>query len=314
MAGANSKSEQCKPAVGTARRLRDILRQQAIMVPGVLDAVTGRLAERLGYAAVYLSGAAFSASLGLPDVGLVTLTELVERTRQLCLAVNLPVLVDADTGFGEAVHVERSVRLLEQAGAAGLHLEDQELPKRCGHLSGKCLVPVEVMVQKLRAAQSARQNPDFLLLARTDARSVEGLDAAIRRAQAYLQAGADGIFPEALESAEEFAAFARAVPGLLVANMTEFGKSPLLDFATLAELGYRIVLYPVTLMRLAWKAAEEGLRVLRQHGHQRQLLPRMLTRQELYDLLDYHEYEERDRQYFTAGSTAAITPTQETSG
>jgi methylisocitrate lyase len=300
-------------AKNATRKLRETLKHQAIQVPGVWDAVSARLAERLGFAAVYLSGAAFSASLGLPDVGLVTLTELAEKTRQLCLAVNLPVLVDADTGFGEAVNVERTVRLLEQAGAAGLHLEDQELPKRCGHLSGKRLVSVAVMVQKIRAAVAARRNGDFLILARTDARGVEGLESAIQRARAYLQAGADGIFPEALESLEEFATFARAVPALLVANMTEFGKSPLLDFATLVRLGYRIVLYPVTLARLAWKAAEEGLRYLQQHGQQRELVPKMLTRQELYDLLGYHDYEERDRQYFTASSTATITPTQEPS-
>jgi len=290
------------------KRLRDILQQQAIQVPGVWDAVSGKLAQRLGFTALYLSGATVSASLGLPDVGLVTLTELAERTRQLCLAVDLPVLVDADTGFGETVNVERTVRLLEQAGAAGLHLEDQELPKRCGHLSGKRLVPVAGMVQKIRAAVAARRNRDFLILARTDARGVEGLESAIQRAQAYLQAGADGIFPEALESLEEFATFARAVPTLLVANMTEFGKSPLLDFSTLAALGYRIVLYPVTLARLAWKATEEGLRYLQQHGQQRELVPKMLTRQELYDLLGYHDYEERDRQYFTAGSAVSPTP------
>jgi methylisocitrate lyase len=263
-----------------------------------LDVVQARLAEQLGFSALYLSGAALSASLGLPDVGLLTLTELVERARLLCAASTLPLLVDADTGFGEAIHVERTVRLLETAGAAGLHLEDQELPKRCGHLSGKRLVPVEVMVQKIRAARASRTTEDFLIFARTDARGVEGFEAAVRRAQAYRDAGADGIFPEALESAEEFAAFARAVPGILMANMTEFGRSPLLDFRTLADLGYRIVLYPVTLQRLAWKAAQEGLRALREQGHQRTLTSRMLTRQELYDLLGYRDYEERDRRYF----------------
>ncbi|GBD35589.1 2-methylisocitrate lyase [bacterium HR36] len=283
-------------------KLRRLIQTGAIQVPGVLDAVQARLAERLGYAAIYLSGAALSASLGLPDVGLITLTELTERVRGLCGVTDLPLLVDADTGFGEPINVERTVRLVESAGAAGLHLEDQELPKRCGHLSGKRLVPTALMVQKIRAAVAARRNPDFLILARTDARSVEGLEAAVARAQAYLAAGADGIFPEALESAEEFAAFARAVPTILVANMTEFGRSPLLDFSRLAELGYRIILYPVTLQRLAWKATEEGLRVLREQGHQRFLVAHMLTRQELYDLLGYRDYEERDRRYFAASS------------
>lgn len=290
------------------RKLRQLLQSRTIAVPGVLDAVQARLAERLGFAAVYVSGAALSASLGLPDVGLVTLTELVERTRQLCMATQLPVLVDADTGFGEAVNVERTVRLLEATGAAGLHLEDQELPKRCGHLTGKRLVSVETMVQKIRAAVLARQDTDFLILARTDARSVEGFEAAVARAQAYLDAGADGIFPEALETAEEFEAFARTVPTLLLANMTEFGRSPLLDFRTLADLGYRIVLYPVSLQRLAWKVAEEGLQTLLEQGHFRSLLGRMLTRQELYDLLGYRDYEERDKHYF-ASTSISFPPT-----
>ncbi|MCS7168679.1 MAG: methylisocitrate lyase [Gemmatales bacterium] len=283
-----------------ASRLRQVLETTAIQLPGVLDAIQARLAERLGFSALYLSGAAFSASLGLPDVGLITLTELAERARQLTQATNLPILVDADTGFGEAVNVERTVRLLEAAGVAGMHIEDQQLPKRCGHLSGKSLVSIEIMVQKIRAAVAARKNRQFLIIARTDARSVEGFDAAVRRAKAYLEAGADGIFPEALESAQEFADFARAVPTILVANMTEFGRSPLLDFTTLATLGYRVILYPVTLLRLAWKAIALGLRELQTQGHQRHLLPHMLTRQELYDLLGYRDYEERDRYYFTA--------------
>ncbi|MCS7014902.1 MAG: methylisocitrate lyase [Gemmatales bacterium] len=284
----------------TRARLRQVLERSAIQMPGVLDAIQARLAERLGFSGLYLSGAGLSASLGLPDVGLITLTELVERARLICQTSTLPLLVDADTGFGEAVNVERTVRLLEATGVAGMHMEDQELPKRCGHLSGKRLVATEVMVQKIRAAVAAREDRHFLLIARTDARAVEGFESAIRRAQAYLAAGADGIFPEALESAEEMARFAQAVPSLLVANMTEFGRSPLLDFSTLAGMGYRIVLYPVTLARLAWKAVEAGLRELKVHGHQRGLLPHMLTRQELYDLLGYRDYEERDRYYFAA--------------
>jgi methylisocitrate lyase len=256
------------------------------------------MAERLGYRAAYLSGAALSAAAGLPDVGLLTLTEFVDQARTITLVTALPLIADADTGFGEALNVERAVRLFEAAGVAGIHLEDQQLPKRCGHLSGKQLVEPGEMAAKLRAAAAARRNPDFLLIARTDARGVTGFDDAVRRARLYLEAGADAIFPEALESADEFGRFARAVPAPLLANMTEFGKSPNLDFATLAGLGYRMVLYPVTALRAALRAAQDTLAELLQKGHQRDRLPQMLTRAELYDLLGYAGYEARDRAYF----------------
>src|SRR5438270_6725604 len=192
--------------------------------------------------------------MALPDIGLVTLSEVVEQARQIAAATSLPLLCDADTGFGEALNVERTVRLFEAAGAAGIHLEDQQLPKRCGHLSGKQLVEPQVMAAKLRAAVSARQDPHFVIMARTDARGVNGFEDALRRASLYLEAGADAIFPEALESADEFAAFAREVKAPLLANMTEFGKSPNLDFAVLAGMGYRMVLYPVTSLRAALRA------------------------------------------------------------
>jgi methylisocitrate lyase len=207
-------------------------------------------------------------------------------------------LCDADTGFGEALNVERTVRLLEGAGAAGLHLEDQQLPKRCGHLSGKQLVEPEVMAAKVRAAVAARRDPDFVVMARTDARGVYGFDEAVRRARLYVAAGADAIFPEALESADEFRAFAAAVQAPLLANMTEFGRSPSLDFRVLAEMGYRMVLYPVTTLRAALRAAQAALADLLGKGHQRDRVPDMLTRRELYDLLDYEGYEARDRSYF----------------
>ncbi len=258
-----------------------------------------RLAERQGFQAVYLSGAALSAAAALPDVGLLTLTEFVDAARFITQATPLPLVCDADTGFGEALNVERTVRLFESAGVAGIHLEDQQLPKRCGHLSGKVLVEAEVMAAKVRAAVAARRDPDFVIIARTDARGVTNFDDAVRRARLYLDAGADAIFPEALETAEEFAAFARAVEAPLLANMTEFGRSPNLDFAALAALGYRLVIYPVTALRAALKAAQEALAAIQQHGHQRDYLSRMLTRQELYELLNYAGYEERDRQYFS---------------
>lgn len=281
------------------RRLRKAWSESALAVPGVFNALVARMAERLGYRAIYLSGAALSAGFGVPDVGLLTLTEFVDHARILTQATSLPLLCDADTGFGEALNVERTVHLFESAGVAGIHLEDQQLPKRCGHLSGKSLVEPEAMAAKIRAAVAARQDPDFVIIARTDARGVSGFDDAVRRAKVYLDAGADVIFPEALESEAEFAAFAKAVPATLLANNTEFGKSPNLDFATFAKLGYRLVLYPVTAFRVAMKAAQELLAALQKQGHQRDALPRMLTRAELYDLLNYSDYEERDRKYFS---------------
>jgi methylisocitrate lyase len=286
------------------RRLRDAWSAGTILIPGVFNALVGRMAERLGFPAVYLSGAALSASLGLPDVGLVTLTEFVDHTRSITQATSLPLLCDADTGFGEALNVERTVRLFEAAGAAGIHLEDQQLPKRCGHLSGKHLVEPEVMAAKVRAAVAARTDPAFVIMARTDARGVTGFDDAVRRARLYLEAGADAIFPEALESADEFAAFASALgaglptPPPLLANQTEFGRSPNLGLDTLAAMGYRMVLYPLTALRSALRAAQETLKDLREHGHQRQRLSQMLSRAQLYELLNYSGYEERDRAYF----------------
>lgn len=281
------------------RLLRQAWSNQTIAVPGVFNGLIARMAERLGFQAVYLSGGALSASLGVPDVGLVTLTEFVDQARHLAQATSLPLLCDADTGFGEVLNVERTVRLFQSAGAAGIHLEDQVLPKRCGHLSGKSLIEPEMMAAKIRAAVSARTDPDFVLIARTDARGVTGFDDAVRRANLYLHAGADAIFPEALESEEEFAAFAREIAAPLLANNTEFGKSPNLDVTRFSQLGYRMVLFPLTSFRVAVKAAQQTLAEIAEQGHQREKLPEMLTRAELYDLLDYSDFEERDKSYFS---------------
>jgi len=288
-----------RPTTSPGRRLRDAWAQGAVQVPGVFNALVARLAERAGFQAVYLSGAALSAAAALPDVGLLSVTEFVEQARTITRATPLPLLCDADTGFGEALNTERTVQLFEEARAAGIHLEDQQLPKRCGHLSGKHLVEPEVMAAKIRAAVAARSDPDFVIIARTDARSVSGFDDAVGRAKRYLDAGADAIFPEALESADEFREFAKEFPATpLLANMTEFGRGPLLNFSDLAAMGYRLVLYPVTTLRAAMRAAEAVLADLRRQGHQREHLPRMMTRAELYDLLDYAGYEARDRAYF----------------
>jgi methylisocitrate lyase len=237
--------------------------------------------------------------LAMPDVGLFTLTELAQQVAYLSARVGVPVIVDADTGFGDTTNIERTVTELERAGAAAIQLEDQQLPKRCGQLSGKLLVGADAMCAKLRAATSARTDDSTVIIARTDARGVEGLEGAIDRAQQYIAAGADWIFPEALASREEFQSFASEISVPLVANMTEFGKSPLLDFDDLSAMGYRVVLYPVTLLRVAMKAIESTLTILAADGTQRELLDLMQTRQELYDLLEYDSYEERDREYFS---------------
>jgi len=279
-------------------KFREALKTPPLVIPGVFNALTARLAERTGFRAVYQSGAALSAGLALPDVGLVTQTEFAEQGRYLADAVSIPVISDADTGFGEALAVERTVSLFESAGLAGLHLEDQELPKRCGHLSGKSLVSRDEMVGKLKAAVAARRDQNFVIIARTDARAVEGIDSAIERAQAYVEAGADMIFPEALETPDEFGRFAHEVRAPLIANMTEFGKSPLLSAQELAKLGYAAVLFPVTTLRVAMKAVEAALGQLAREGTQKGLLDRMQTRAELYELLDYSGFEERDRTYF----------------
>jgi len=295
------KARTAGSAASPGRRLRQAWEAQTIAIPGVFNAAVARMAERLGFRAVYLSGAALSAAAGVPDVGILSLTEFVDQARTIAPATTLPLLCDADTGFGEALNVERTVRLFESAGAAGIHLEDQQMPKRCGHLSGKQLVEPAVMAAKLRAAVAARRDPDFVIIARTDARGVSGLDDAVRRARLYVDAGADAVFPEALESADEFATFAREVRAPFLANMTEFGRSPNLDVATLGAMGYRLVLFPLTAFRAALRAAQETLAEIRQLGHQRQSLGRMLTRAELYDLLGYSDFEARDRAYFEPG-------------
>jgi methylisocitrate lyase len=284
------------------KALREAVQGVTIPVPGAFNALVARMLERAGFDALYLSGAAFSASaFALPDVGLFTLTELVEQTKRLTRRIEIPLIVDADTGFGEAVNVERTVAELEAAGAAAVQLEDQVLPKRCGHLSGKTLIEPAAMCAKLRAAVAARENADLVIIGRTDARGVNGMDDAVRRAESYLAAGADWIFPEALANEGEFAEFAQRVKAPLVANMTEFGKSELLSLDVLSELNYAVVLYPVTLLRVAMQAVQRAIETIRRDGTQASLLEEMQTRQELYDLIEYEAYEARDKQYFGRG-------------
>jgi methylisocitrate lyase len=281
------------------KALRDAIEDSTIQVIGAPNALAARLIEEAGFDAAYLSGAALSAgALALPDIGLFTLSELTQQATWITRSTRLPLIVDADTGFGDALNVERTIVELESADVAAIQLEDQQLPKRCGHLSGKTLVEPDVMCAKLRAAVDARADPDLILIARTDARGATSLEDAIERAKRYLDAGADWIFPEALTTKEEFERFAREIDAPLVANMTEFGKSPLLSLAELADLGYSAVLYPVTLLRVAMKAMQCALDVIADEGTQRNILDLMQTRDELYELLDYRGYEERDRAHF----------------
>ncbi|MCB5907362.1 methylisocitrate lyase [Streptomyces pinistramenti] len=281
------------------RALRERLATGRLLtMPGALNPLSARLIQDTGFEAAYLSGAVLAADLGLPDIGLTTSTEIAARAQQTTRATDLPVLIDADTGFGEPMNAARTVQLMEDAGLAGLHLEDQVNPKRCGHLDGKAVVAREEMTRRIRAAVDARRDPGFLLMARTDARAVEGLNAAIDRAKAYVDAGADAIFPEALADEAEFETFRKAVPVPLLANMTEFGKSRLLGTRTLQNLGYDIALYPVTLLRLAMGAVEDGLRTLAAEGTQESLLPRMQSRSRLYELLGYEEYTAFDTAVF----------------
>ncbi len=285
-----------------ACRLRELIEKQTVVLPGAFNALTAMQIERAGFQALYISGAGLSAARGLPDIGLLSLTEVVSDAAAITKAVTIPAIVDADTGFGPPLAVMRAVKEFEQAGVAGIQIEDQELPKKCGHLPGKRLVSTSDMVNKICAASDARKDRNFLIVARTDARSVEGLDEAVRRARAYIDAGADAIFPEALESADEFRLFARQLAkeggkAPLVANMTEFGKTPYLSVGEFEDLGYRLVLFPVTALRMAAKAVEQLLSELRAHGSQQDLLERMQTRRELYDLLRYAEYEQRDRHF-----------------
>jgi methylisocitrate lyase len=291
------------PSYSPGKALRQAVTDACIQIPGAPNALAARLIERMGFEAMYLSGAAFSAGvLALPDVGLFTLTELAQQTRYLTRAAEVPLIVDADTGFGDAVNVERTVEELEAAGAAAIQLEDQQLPKRCGHLSGKSLVSAEAMCAKIRAAVASRRDENLVIIARTDARGVSGFDEAVARAHAYLAAGADWIFPEALQTQEEFARFAQLIDAPLVANMTEFGKSPLLTMDQLGELGYAGVLYPVTLLRVAARAMEAALALVGSEGIQTELMDVMQTREELYDLLGYDDFEQRDRDYFGGAS------------
>jgi methylisocitrate lyase len=277
-----------------ADRLRKLLSGNHILVaPGVPNPAVAKLAEKAGFRALYFSGAGFSSQLALPDLGVTTLTEVSRATREITARTNLPLLVDADTGFGEALNVARTVSELRTAGAAAMHIEDQVLPKRCGHLEGKELVETEEMVKKVIAARDAAKG-ELLVIARTDARSVEGIDSAIERARSYERAGAAMIFPEALESREEFIEFRKKIASPMMANMTEFGKTPYMTTKEFESMGYELVIFPVTAFRAMMKAAKDALTVLMTDGTQKGMIENLMTREEFYDLIDYYTYEKTD--------------------
>lgn len=283
-----------------AKALKNLLNSgRTIMIPGAYDAITAKVIERVGFEAVYCTGAGtVNGMTGLPDIGLATMTEMVQNAGWMSEAVGIPVISDADTGYGNAVNVMRTVREFEKAGVAGIHLEDQVFPKKCGHVEGKQVVPVEEMVGKIKAAIAARKDPDFLIIARVDANAVNGLSDALDRARAYHAAGADMIFPEALQSREEFARFAKALPGVrLFANMTEFGKTPYMNIEEFAELGYRFVIYPMTVFRVMLKAVFDAMEQLKKEGTQKNMLDRMKTRAELYDLIQYDLFAEYEKKF-----------------
>lgn len=266
--------------------------------PGAFSPYVALMAERNNFDGVYLSGATIANDLALPDIGLTTLTEVGQRARSIAKVTKLPALLDIDTGFGEVLNCARTIQEMEDYGLAGVHLEDQVNPKRCGHLDNKGIVETAAMVKKVQSAAKARRDSNFVIMARTDSRAAEGLDAAIERAKAYVGAGAEAIFPEALQDEKEFERFRKEIKVPLLANMTEFGKSKLLDAKTLEGLGYNIVIYPVTFFRLAMKAVEDGLKEIQTKGTQEGLVPKMQTRKELYDYLQYERYNEWDQAIF----------------
>lgn len=267
--------------------------------PGAFSPLSAMLIERKKFDGVYISGSVLSNDLGYPDIGLTTLPEVANRGRQIARAISLPTLIDIDTGFGEPMNVTRTIQEMIEMGICAVHMEDQMNPKRCGHLDNKSLVSTEDMVRKIRAATLGKKlDPNFLIMARTDAKASEGIQSAIDRAKAYIDAGAEAIFPEALNDEKEFEQFRKAINVPLLANMTEFGKSKLLTKTQLANLGFNIVIYPVSTLRLAMKAVERGLDSLRAEGNLDKMVPEMQTRKELYDLTRYEEYNQFDQGIF----------------
>lgn len=286
------------PILRPGQVLRDLMKQGTVTMPGVFNPLSAIAAQKAGAGAIYLSGGAMTnAHLGVPDIALITQDEMAGVAARTCQVISIPILSDADTGFGETWNVARTVIEMERAGLAGIHIEDQVNPKRCGHLDGKELISSGDMEKKIRVAVEHKRDDSFLIFARTDARSVEGLDGAILRAQKYVEAGADGIFPEGLQSEAEFEKFRAAISVPLLANMTEFGKTPLIPVNRFSELGYEIVIFPVTALRVAVKAMQDWYQHVLTTGTQADYLDKMCTRQELYELIEYPTYTRRDQEW-----------------
>ena len=289
-----------KTSPAEKRRLlrEELATGKLLRFPGAFNPLSARLIERKGFEGVYISGAVLAADLGLPDIGLTTLTEVAGRGEQIARMTELPAIIDADTGFGEPMNVARTIQTLENAGLAGCHIEDQVNPKRCGHLDGKAVVDEATATKRIRAAVDARRDDNFLIMARTDIRAADGLDAAVDRAKALVDAGADAIFPEAMRSLEEFEAVRKAVDVPLLANMTEFGKSELFSSQQLADVGMNIVIWPVSMLRISMGATGRALDTLNEVGHLTGKLDEMQHRADLYDLIDYEDYNHFDTSVF----------------
>lgn len=291
-------------AYGNAALLRRKLKNRGIiMAPGVFNPIAALVASKVGFNTLYFSGGGFAMSMGLPDLGIITMSEMVQAVRYILDRVKLPLIVDVDTGFGEAINIGRAVHELENMDVAALHIEDQVMPKKCGHLPGKQVVGTEEMVKRIVAAKESTRK-GIVLIARTDARAVEGMDATVERARAYAGAGADMIFPEALKTREEFKEFSKKVGVPLLANMTEFGESPYMTASELERIGYKIVIFPMTALRASLMTMEDVYSEIKRLGTQRELLGRLMTREDSYGLIDYYSYEAFDSK--AARSAAAV--------
>jgi methylisocitrate lyase len=278
--------------------LRDQMAEDIVLLPGVFNAISALSAYKAGAKSLYLSGAGVTnASLAVPDIALITLNEMTDASSKVCEIAPIPIIADADTGYGETANVARTIIEMERAGLAGIHLEDQVSPKRCGHLEGKSLISPAEMAQKVTAAVESKRDTSFIIIARTDARGVEGLDKAVERAKLYAGHGADAIFPEGLETEAEFEAFRKGVNIPLLANMTEFGKTPIISLSRFKSLGYNLVIFPMTAFRVMLKAIDEAYLELIQTGTQQGLLDKMRTRKELYELIEYDAYSARDLEW-----------------
>jgi len=286
------------PAEKRAKLRADLASGELLRFPGAFNPLSAKLIQDKGFEGVYISGAVLAADLGFPDIGLTTLSEVAGRGQQISRMTDLPTLIDADTGFGEPMNVARTIQTIEDAGITGLHIEDQVNPKRCGHLDGKAVVDEDTAIKRIRAAADARRDPNLLIMARTDIRAVDGLAASIDRAKALVDAGADAIFPEAMKDLSEFEAVRKAIDVPILANMTEFGKSELFSNQQLADIGINIVIYPVSLLRLAMGAAERGLETITREGSLNSEVQNMQTRARLYELLDYEAYNAFDTSVF----------------